>query len=496
MLFNSLQFLVFFPLVLSVYYIIPDKMKNFWLLLCSYYFYMCWNAKYVLLIFISTLITYASAIIIERFRETEKEAEKKQKTVLLFCILIDLSFLFYYKYSNFALNLINHLFAILGIHILLPPIDIVLPVGISFYTFQTISYLIDVYRGETPAEKSFLKYALFISFFPQLVAGPIERSKNILKQLSVSHRFNYENARDGVLLMLWGFFLKIVVADRIAIFVNAVYGDFDSFPGFHLVIATALFAIQIYCDFYGYSTIAVGAAELLGIRLMENFNAPYLSVSVAEFWRKWHISLTSWFRDYLYIPLGGSRKGKARHYLNILLIFMVSGLWHGADMTFVIWGLINGMYQIIGSILRPVKAAIAVRLHIDRETLLYRLIQMSVTFVLICFSWIFFRASDMNEAVTVIRSMITNHNMWDVIKNRSFYQCGLGFWDFWFMLASIFVLMVADIGKKKGIIIRERICRLPVLLRCAAIAAAICAIVLFGVWGPAFDQSQFIYFQF
>jgi D-alanyl-lipoteichoic acid acyltransferase DltB (MBOAT superfamily) len=327
MLFNSIEFLIFFPIVVVVYFIIPDKIKHLWLLIASYYFYMCWNAKYALLILASTIVTYISGILLDKV----KNQTLLKKSVVTASFVINLGILFYFKYINFMLVIFTRIFAKLHIQLNTPVFDIILPVGISFYTFQALSYTMDVYRGEIKAEKNFFRYALFVSFFPQLVAGPIERSKNLLKQLSVPQKFSFENMREGLLLMMWGYYLKLVLADRIAIFVDTVYGDYKTYPGMYLIIATMLFAVQIYCDFAGYSTIAMGAAKVLGVELMENFNAPYLSTSVAEFWRKWHISLTSWFKDYLYIPLGGSRKGKLRKYLNKMIVFLVSGLWHGQD---------------------------------------------------------------------------------------------------------------------------------------------------------------------
>lgn len=327
MLFNSIEFLIFFPIVVVVYFIIPDKIKHLWLLIASYYFYMCWNAKYALLILASTIVTYISGILIDKV----KNQTLLKKSVVTASFVINLGILFYFKYINFMLVIFTRIFAKLHIQLNTPVFDIILPVGISFYTFQALSYTMDVYRGEIKAEKNFFRYALFVSFFPQLVAGPIERSKNLLKQLSVPQKFSFENMREGLLLMLWGYYLKLVLADRIAIFVDTVYGDYKTYPGMYLIVATMLFAVQIYCDFAGYSTIAMGTAKVLGVELMENFNAPYLSTSVAEFWRKWHISLTSWFKDYLYIPLGGSRKGKLRKYLNKMIVFLVSGLWHGQD---------------------------------------------------------------------------------------------------------------------------------------------------------------------
>lgn len=312
MLFNSVGFFAFFPIVILLYYILPGKVKQYWLLAASYYFYMCWNAKYVFLLLFSTIITYLSGLILQKIKENSLVSAteiKLKNAVVALSFLLNLVVLVYFKYFNFMLDSVQYLCAKFNIILNIPKQDILLPVGISFFTFQALSYTMDVYRDEIYAEKSFFRYALFVSFFPQLVAGPIERSKNLLKQLSVYNKFSFEKARDGLFLMLWGYFLKVVVADRIAIFVDTVYGNFEQYGGWYLIVATVLFSIQIYCDFYGYSVIAMGAAKILGIKLMENFDAPYLCTCVADFWRKWHISLTSWFRDYLYFPLGGSKGG-------------------------------------------------------------------------------------------------------------------------------------------------------------------------------------------
>jgi D-alanyl-lipoteichoic acid acyltransferase DltB (MBOAT superfamily) len=342
---------------------------------------MCWNAEYALLILTTTVITFGSGMVIEKAREADNENRSKAKLAVAASFILNIGILFYFKYTNFALGLMGGLLNRVGVGISIPVFDIVLPVGISFYTFQALSYTMDVYRGDIYAEKNFFKYALFVSFFPQLVAGPIERSKNLLKQLQ-PHKFNYEDFRDGFLLMLWGYFLKLVLADRIAIFVDTVYKDYYQFGGMYIVVATMLFAVQIYCDFAGYSVIAMGAAQILGIKLMENFDAPYLSTTVAEFWRRWHISLTSWFRDYLYIPLGGSRKGKLRKYINIMIVFLVSGLWHGASLSFVLWGGLNGLYQVIGSLLMPVRDKLRELLGINRDKLGYKVAGAAVTYAL------------------------------------------------------------------------------------------------------------------
>ena len=374
MLFNSLKFLIFFPAVVLLYFVLPKRVRNLWLLVASYVFYMGWNAKYVVLLFTSTLITYLSGLLLERVKDSDRPETKKtalKKWVVAVSFLLNLGILFYFKYVNFFLDTLGAAASLVGLTLNVPKFDILLPVGISFFTFQALSYTVDVYRGEIGAEKNFLRYALFVSFFPQLVAGPIERSKNLLQQLDTPKSFDFDRAREGFVLMLWGYFLKIVLADRIAIFVDTVYGDIAAFPGWYLIAATVLFAVQIYCDFGGYSTIAMGAAKILGIELMENFDAPYLSTSVSQFWRRWHISLTSWFKDYLYIPLGGSRKGKLRKYINKMIVFLVSGLWHGADATFVIWGGLNGLYQVLGEALAPArdKASIPLALHLPAHRL-------------------------------------------------------------------------------------------------------------------------------
>ena len=490
MLFNSIEFLIFFPIVVLIYFLVPKKIKQLWLLAASYYFYMCWNARYVLLILASTVITYMSGRLIERTRKTVWK-----KWIVAGSFGMNLGILFYFKYADFALSVLTSAFAKIHIQLNVPAFDIVLPVGISFYTFQALSYTMDVYRGEICAEKNFFRYALFVSFFPQLVAGPIERSGNLLKQLAVPGKFCFENAREGLLLMLWGFFLKIVMADRIAVFVDIVYGDPFTYSGVYLIVATMLFAVQIYCDFAGYSTIAMGAAKMMGITLMENFDAPYLSTSVAQFWRRWHISLTSWFKDYLYIPLGGSRKGKIRKYINTMIVFLVSGLWHGASFSFVVWGGLNGLYQVVGDTLRPVRDKAVSLLWLDRTSLGHKLIHIVGTFLLIDFSFIFFRADRFRDALAVIRSMTSVKNPW-ILFDGSLYECGLDEKNFHLMIWGIMILLFADFCKRKGIKIREVVIRQDYWFRWVFVALAISGILTFGIWGPNYNEAHFIYFQF
>ena len=508
MLFNSFQFLIFFPIVLLGYYLIPKKIRHFWLLLASYYFYMCWNAKYALLILLSTVITYASGRLLEAIREKGVKSPadapaaslpdgvtRRMKWVVAGSFLTNLGILFFFKYANFFFSVLAQAFAAAHIALNMPQFDVLLPVGISFYTFQALSYTMDVYRGEIRAEKDFFRYALFVSFFPQLVAGPIERSKNLLSQLREPKPFTLQAAFDGILLMLWGYFLKIVVADRLALFVDTIYADPINYGGTYLILATILFAAQIYCDFAGYSIIAMGAAEILGIKLTENFNAPYFATSVAEFWRNWHISLTTWFRDYLYFPLGGSRRGTLRKYRNIMIVFLVSGLWHGASFTYVLWGGINGLYQVLGEIFKPVRKKVSSLLHLNPRSLGSRIVATLWTFFLIDVTFIFFRTGRLKETMTVIKQIVTVHNP-GVLFTGELYDCGLDRRNFWFAIITVAIILSVDFCKHRGITIRGVIARQDAWFKCVFVALAIVFLLTFGKYGPAYDAANFIYFQF
>lgn len=498
MLFNSIDFLIFFPIVVFVYYLIPDKIRYIWLLIVSYYFYMNWNAKYALLLLGTTGVTFVCGYLIEACNRWWKEETKTtfwKKVVLISCLVANLGILFVFKYNNFFIENVNALLSRANICLVVPEYDLLLPVGISFYTFQALSYTIDVYRGEIYAEKNFLRYALFVSFFPQLVAGPIERSKHLLSQLRKKVEWNTIWVKEGLLLMLWGYFLKVIIADRAAIIVDCVYGDINTYGGWYLIIATILFAIQIYCDFAGYSTIAMGAAKILGIDLMENFDAPYLCDSVALFWRRWHISLNNWFRDYIYIPLGGNRKGRIRKYINIMIVFLLSGLWHGASWTFVVWGGLNGVYQIIGDILKPIKKRICKFFGIGEDKFGTRVVRIIVTFVLVDFAWIFFRAESLQQAFNVVGEIVTAKNI-GIVFDSSLYGLGLQRYDVWILYISIIILMLADLVKDRGIVIRSKIIEQDTWFQWGIIFLAFWGILLFGVYGMEYDVSQFIYFQF
>lgn len=353
MLFNSIDFMVFFPIVVLVFFAIPRRMRRVWLLLASYYFYMSWHPQYAILIAASTIITFIGGLLIERMK-----TKHRKRLVLVISLVSNLLILAVYKYADFAIQTLSGIMSRFGLGVIERRLDLLLPVGISFYTFQAISYTIDVYKGDVKAERNVINYALFVSFFPQLVAGPIERSGNLLSQIQKTKElnlWNFERVRDGMLLIFWGLFQKLVIADRAAILVKQVYGSYKNYGFLELAIASVLFAFQIYCDFGGYTNIARGAARVMGFSLMQNFRQPYFATSIKDFWRRWHISLTSWFTDYLYIPLGGSKKGMLRQHLNTFIVFGISGLWHGASWHFVLWGVLHAFYQMIGNIRRRVK---------------------------------------------------------------------------------------------------------------------------------------------
>lgn len=498
MLFNSAEFLIFFPIAALVYFALPHKVRYLWLLACSYYFYMCWNPVYALLLLFSTAITYLCSLsldLADRLQRSEAQRTRIKKLSLALSFAANLGVLGYFKYANFFLENINALLAHLNVVYQAPAVDVLLPVGISFYTFQALGYTMDVYRGDIRAERNFFKYALFVSFFPQLVAGPIERSRNLLRQFDEKHTLRFESLRSGFILMLWGYFLKLVLSDRIAIFVDTVYGDPAAYAGWYLIVASVLFAFQIYCDFAGYSIIAKGAAEMMGFELMDNFDAPYFSRSVAEFWRRWHISLSGWFRDYLYIPLGGSRRGRLRKYINLIVVFLVSGLWHGAQWAFVIWGLINGVYQILGEVLMPLRNRLNRLLHLDRSAFSHKLFKTVCTFVLIDISWVFFRAREIGIALDIFKSMLTADNFY-ILFDDSLFSAGLDAKNFLVMILSIALLMLADFFRYKGVRIRDAIIRQELWFRWMFLIAATIFIVVFGVWGSGFSEAAFIYFQF
>ena len=494
MLFNSIDFLIFFPIVTTLYFVFPHKIRNYWLLAASYFFYMCWNPKYILLLMTSTFITYLSGIVMERIKQSDIEEDKKVKLknwTVAASFVLNISMLFYFKYINFALDVMSDVLGLFHISVNVPTFDVILPVGISFYIFQALSYTMDVYRDEIYAEKNIFRYALFVSFFPQLVAGPIERSKNLLKQLAKPNDFDYNNARTGLLMMLWGYFIKVVMADRLAVLVDTVYNDVSAYHGMELVVANLFFTIQIYCDFMGYSIIAKGAAKYLGYNLMSNFEMPYFSTSIKEFWRRWHISLSSWLRDYLYIPLGGNRKGTARKYFNLLLTFFVSGLWHGANITFVVWGMFHGICQVIEDIFRMIFGKISDRIKNQAVARAWKGVNIFKTFILAAIGWIFFRASNISQAIQVLKASVKLDNV-SAVLTGGIYNLGIDKMGLIMLGIAVLLLFVVSIMRENGVNPIEWISSKHFVVR----YAAYWLIVVLIIFSLDLTGKEFIYFQF
>lgn len=493
MMFNTLGFLIFFPIVIAIYFIIPKKVRVYWLLIASYYFYMSWNVGYGTLLFASTFTTYLGGLIISKVRNKPGKV-----TALIVTLLCNFGMLFVFKYFGFFTDVVIHISESFGVTLKAPEFSLLLPMGISFFTFQAVSYTIDVYRDESVCEKHFFKYALFVSFFPQLVAGPIERSGNLLKQIKDCANIKLWNARrvyEGAILMLYGYILKMIISDRAKLFVDKVY-DLDgyaAYTGLIPIIATILFAIQIYCDFAGYTYIAMGAAKVMGFQLMDNFNTPYFATSITDFWARWHISLTNWFRDYVYIPLGGNRKGKLRKYINIFVVFTLSGLWHGASYTFVFWGVLHGILRIVDEASAKVRDKVF-KFFGARENFSYRLFRVMGTFIFVCLAWVFFRARHMDQALDIIRNM-WHWNPW-VLHDGTIFNFGLDAKEWNVMFAALAFLTIMDCFKYKKKDLLPKVAEQGWIFKGLVLVVGILAVVIFGIYGPQYDAASFIYFQF
>lgn len=477
MFFNSLHFIIFLPTVIFIYYLLPQKYRWFLLLVASYYFYMCWRAEYIFLIILSTLVDYRAGIGIEE--ATEPAVRKRY---LYLSLVINLGLLFSFKYFNFFGNAFNDLFSLINLKFAVPEFKVLLPIGISFYTFQTLSYTIDVYRKKKKAERHLGIFAVYVSFFPQLVAGPIERSTHLMPQFKEEHNLKYANFSCGIKLMLWGFFKKLVIADRAAFLVDAIYNNPENYSGIPLWIATYLFAIQIFCDFSAYTDIARGAAKVMGFDLMKNFHRPYFSHNITEFWRNWHVSLSTWFRDYVYFPLGGSRVNKFRYHFNIMAVFLTSGLWHGANWTFIFWGGLHGFYHMITHQITSLRWTWLKKLHNLRAV---RILEIFITFQLVSFAWIFFRANSLKDAFYIVANLFVN------LKLEWSNNWGLPNMDMLLLVTAICILAGVQLVQRK-ISINEYLRKFPVIVRYFAFVILGVLIITMGV----FTKDEFIYFQF
>lgn len=476
MLFNSVSFLLFFPLCLVIYFILYKRKtyQNIFLLLSSYYFYACFEPRYLLLLLLITIISYCGGILIH------KASDNRKKTNLIITILLIIAPLIFYKYLNFFNQMMFDLLSLLGISMKVNLIKLLLPVGISFYTFQAISYVVDVYKNKVDIEYKYLDYSLFLGFFPQIASGPIGRAPSLLPQIKTVRIFNYENLKKGFNFLIWGYFIKLVIADRGAIYADTVFSNYTAYSGSSLLLATFIYSIQIYCDFAGYSLMALGTAKIMGFDLINNFQRPYLAFSTSDFWRRWHISLSTWFRDYIYIPLGGNRVSKSRHKLNILITFLASGIWHGAAYNFIIWGGLHGVYQIIGKATEEKQNKVLSALRIKEDTFLFKLIHILITFLFIGYGWMIFRTNNIEDIWGITKGYFKSGPLYMHISTLVFFFLGF------------IILMAKNIkdeyfGKYKLMTTSEHI-----IIRYTCLLLLIIIILLTGV----LDNSQFIYFAF
>ena len=489
MLFNSFEFIcIFFPLVTALYFVLPHRWRWLLLLVASCWFYMAFVPVYILILAFTILVDYYAGIWIER------SEGRQRKLVLTASIVANVGVLAFFKYFNFLNESIAGLVRGMGFHYGVPDLGILLPIGLSFHTFQSLSYTIEVYRRHQRAEHRPGIFALYVMFYPQLVAGPIERPGNLLNQINATapgtgmrSHFSYDRTVEGLRQMLWGFFKKVVIADRCAVVVDQVYSAPDHYGALSIALATYLFAVQIYCDFSGYTDIALGAARVMGFNLMVNFRTPYLSRNISEFWSRWHISLSSWFRDYLYIPLGGNRVVKWRWYYNLMVVFLVSGLWHGANWTYVIWGGLHGSYLILALVFAPLLARLTAGTGLDKRPRLKRALNIFITVQLVSFAWIFFRANTVHEAFALVERLFTTPwAVGDLRQLRTDLPRTMLEPTVILLLAFMVMDPLYDAWVK-----REK----PVprgLLGTTLFAALLVGILLFGYFGA----TSFIYFQF
>ena len=476
MLFNSFHFVFFFIVVTTLYFALPHKFRWFLLLVSSCYFYMAFIPVYIFILGFTIVVDYFAGIWLEN---TEG---RRKKYFLIASLIANIGVLAVFKYYNFLNDNLSALLNSFGYCNTIPHLSILLPIGLSFHTFQAMSYTIEVYRGHQKAERNFGIYSLYVMFYPQLVAGPIERPQNLLHQFYEKHYFEYERVIEGLKMMLWGLFMKLVIADRLAIYVNAVYNNADHHTGQTLALATVFFAFQIYCDFAGYSNIAIGAAKVMGFKLMTNFNRPYFSRSISEFWKRWHISLSTWFRDYLYISLGGNRVTFHRWYFNLLIVFVISGLWHGANRTFIIWGAINGLYLVFAIVTEKLRKRIGNLLLLNKEPRINNFLQIVITFLLACFAWVFFRAGSGEEAIMIIKKIL-------LMKGPIFIGTpSVLIYSFFAITFLLVVELKAEYFNESIQLLHSR----NALIRKLSYSFLIIIILMIGV----FDGGQFIYFQF
>ena len=480
--FLSPAYFAFFPITVLIYFVLPRRFKNLWLLLASWFFYLCAGTEYLPFLVGASIAVYFAA------RSLEK---KPRKVLLAAMLLLFVGLLVLFKYLDFSVSTIRRLLSVFGLDWSPAVPELLLPAGISFYFFAAMGYLIDVYRGKRPAERSFVKSALFLSFFPSLLSGPIARADKLLPQFDEVHAFSWRETRVGLFRFAYGAFLKLIIADRLAVMVDTVFAAPSTFGSVQVIAAACAFSIQIYCDFAAYSHMAIGSARVMGFKLTENFNTPYFARSIAEFWRRWHISLSTWFRDYLYIPLGGNRKGTLRKYINVLIVFAVSGLWHGAAASFLVWGVLNGVYQVIGGITAPLRKKVRGALHLKDDGKLAALWQMLVVFVLATVAWTFFEAGSVSAALDVFKAFFS-----PVLLVAPLSSVGMDAKEFVVLLLGFALLLAVDIASYRHGDRAEAAADAPRALRWLMLLALLMTCVIFGSYGTGYDAQSFLYGRF
>ena len=484
MLFNSFSYAVFLPIVFGVYWLLQRKKgfraQNIFLLFCSYFFYACWDWRFLFLLIFSTCLDYFSGRIID-----QSTKQFKRKIWLVLSVGINLGFLGYFKYYNFFIESFAELLLKFGFQPHFSTLQIILPIGISFYTFHGLSYVFDIYNRKISSTKNFVDYSLFVAYFPLLVAGPIERATHLLPQLQKKRNFNYNQAVDGLRQILWGLFKKIVIADNCAHYVNIIFANPEDYSGSTLFLGAILFAFQIYGDFSGYSDIALGSSRLFGIELLKNFNYPYFSRSIAEFWRRWHISLSSWFKDYLYFPLGGSRGGNWMRIRNTMIIFLVSGFWHGANWTFIVWGALNAIFIMPSIIFKTNRKHLEIVAENSILPNSKEILQMTLTFIATVFCWIFFRAPNIEFALDYVIGIFS------VDFFTLFYQYSEIKKVVYVLLLIIILIIIEWFGRRDNYAIEKIFLNRPKILR--ILFYYILVVLVLSYFG---GEEEFIYFQF
>ncbi len=536
MSFTSLIFIGFLALLCTVYFLTPKKYRWITLLIASYVFYISAGVQLLVFLIFSTASSFLAAHLlgheVEKYKlassDTEIPVEKvnalkissarRKKLIIALVIVINFSVLVFFKYANVLTGYINIISGYLGTQVNIPRIDLLLPLGISFYTFQSMGYLIDVYRGKYAPDKNIAKFALFVSFFPQLIQGPISRYDDLASQLYKGHSFDYVRAKHGIMLMLWGFFKKMVIGDRIAILVGTVFSDYTQYSGMYIVIAIIMYSIQIYADFSGGVDIALGAAEVIGIKLPQNFERPYFAMTLPDFWRRWHVTLNSWWRDYVFYPVTFS-KGflslgkKCRKFFGYkmgklipvffatMLVRVINAFWHGASIKFLAFGLYHGFLIILGLQTESFFLNLAKKLKINTECFSWKLFRIVRTFLLVCIGRVFICAISFKESIAIFKSMFTMFESntttgINILFDGSLYTLGMNINVMFVLFLSILVLLIADIMKEKGMSIRQTIEKQNIVFQWIVIILAFITIAIFGVYGPNYNPTDFIYQQF